>query len=316
MYRLKLQLEKLFSDSPNPYSNPNKFDRMNKLLKLKVPTPDLKSSKIRSDFVDHFTTKPSKSQSKEIRNLLEPPKSNLLEKATKNVETNELFAPNDKSCSTDNNFMTTYDPAYMLYFLITYLHNFNKLLEEKLQCLYRNDWQKKNMWYGVSVDKNLLDTVFGSKKNLKKLFIASGIIRQDDNLRKSEFCIRGEEILPAIQQKLGDLEFKMKSYFVVAHVFSKHIQLTLHQVVKLATSKKDASTIVIHEKIISIDDVYDTLCKEIWKSINYGDQINYCATHLHDKHEENGLGSFETYSTVRQKLKLLVVKLVSWNQSS
>ncbi|KAG2200090.1 hypothetical protein INT47_007735 [Mucor saturninus] len=305
-----------YIDTNSQVKQSESIEWMNNLLKLKVPTPDLKSSKIRSDFVDHFTTKPSKSQSKEIRNLLEPPKSNLLGKATKNADTNELFASNDKSCSTDNNFMTTYDPAYMFCFLITYLHNFNKLLEEELQCLYRNNWQKKNMWYGVSVDKNLLDTVFGSKKNLKKLFIASGIIRKDDNLRKSEFCTRGEEILPAIQQKLGDLVFKMKSYFVVAHVFSKRIQLTLHQVVKLATSKKDASTIVIHEKIISIDDVYDTLCKEIWKTINYGGQINYCAAHLHDKHEENDLRSFETCSTVLQKLKLLVVKLLSENKTS
>ncbi|KAG2200010.1 hypothetical protein INT47_000360 [Mucor saturninus] len=134
-----------------------------------------------------------------------------------------------------------------------------KRQKEKLESDVGKNWQAHNIWYAVSIKKNQLDTVFGSIKNLEKSFFASGILEKNDELRKAKFCTRGEEILPAIQHKYPYLDFRLKSHFVVAQISSKHLQLSLHQVVKLASPGKDPASIIIQDEMIHIDDGYDTL---------------------------------------------------------
>ncbi|KAI7891359.1 uncharacterized protein EV154DRAFT_602498 [Mucor mucedo] len=229
---------------------------------------------------------------------------------------NDLFVSKNEFPSSDSESFTTCHPGYMYFFMITYLHCLNKQIEAKLESIVGTNWKANNIWYGVSIDKKLLDTVFGSIKKLEKLFFASGIIKKDDDLRKAKFCTCGEEILPAVQHKYQDLDFRLKSYFVVAQVSSKHIQLSLHQVVKLASPGEDPASIIIQDEMIHIDDVYDTLCKSIMKSLQVNCQVDYCTTHKSQEDTQYDFQSFEIFSNIYRNLKPCVVELLEKNKSN
>ncbi|KAG2193299.1 hypothetical protein INT47_008660 [Mucor saturninus] len=188
--------------------------------------------------------------------------------------------------------------------------------KEKLESDVGKNWQANNIWYGVSIDRNLLDTVFGSIKKLEKLFFASGILGKDDELRKAKFCTRGEEILPAIQDKYQHLDFRLKSYFVVVQISSKHIQLSLHQVVKLVSPGEDPASIIIQDEMIHIDDLHDTLCKSIMKSLQVNCRVNCCTAHKSEEDTPYDFQSFEIYSNIYRNLKPCVVELFEKNKSS
>ncbi|KAI7891454.1 uncharacterized protein EV154DRAFT_224841 [Mucor mucedo] len=181
---------------------------------------------------------------------------------------------------------------------------------------FGKNWQANKIWYGVSIDKNLSDNVFGLIKKLEKSFFASGILGKEDNLRKAKFCTRGEEILPAIQHQYQHLDFSLKSYYVVAHISSKHIQLSLHQVVKLASPGEDPASIIIQDEMIQVDDVYDTLCKSIMKSLQVKCQVDYCTTHKSQKDTQYDFQSFEIYSNIYRNLRPCVVELFEKNKSN
>lgn len=181
------------------------------------------------------------------------------------------------------------------------------MIEEKLNENYGREWKNNKIAFAVSVDKQLLDTVFCSKEKMNELLLASGILQKNVNKRKAQIFSYGEEILPAIQQKLTDLEFKMKSYFVVAQIHPKHIQLTLHQVVKLSSFEKNTATIIIQDEIIQIEDVFDALCKNIWITMLSGIHVNYCSIHENEGNETHGFRYKDGY----QKLKLCIIEMVS-----
>ncbi|KAI7894261.1 uncharacterized protein EV154DRAFT_478509 [Mucor mucedo] len=309
--RLKLYLEKIFGDYIKLFSTSNTQSMTRRiLLKLASKLLDLISDEMQKRL------KSSKNPLKEIRNLFIHSNPNLFQNLVENFKMDDLFTSNDEFCAVDNDLFTTYHPGYIFFFTITYLYNFNKTLEEKLENMVGSNWQSNNIWYGVSIDKNLLDTVFGSIKKLEKSFFACGILQKDDNRRRAKFCTRGEEILPAIQRMLVDLEFKIKSYFVVAQVFSKHIQLTLHQVVILASSEKDAASIIVQDEILYIDDVYDNLCKILWSCMQTHCQVNSCATHKNMHSVQYDLCDFQAYSDVTQNLRRSVVELLEMNKTS
>ncbi|KAI7891430.1 uncharacterized protein EV154DRAFT_224255 [Mucor mucedo] len=228
----------------------------------------------------------------------------------------DLFASKDESCGSDSESFTTCHPGYMYFFMITYLHCINKQIEAKLESDVGLNWRANNIWYGVSVDKNLLDTVFGSINNLEKIFFASRILKKDDDLRKAKFCTRGEEILPALQHKYQHLDFGLKSYFIVAQISSKHIQLSLHQVVKLVSPEEDPASIIIQDEMLHIDDVSDTLCKSIMKSLQVNCQVDYCTTHKSQGDTQYDFQSLEIYSNIYRNLKPCVVELFEKNKSN
>lgn len=266
---------------------------------------------VQSTFANHLSIKQSKNQQKEIRNIFVSSKPNLLKKLAENITMNNLFTSNKGSGSTDNDLVPTCHPGYMYFFLITYLHIFNEMLEEKLKDNLGSNWRGNHVWYNVIVEKNLLDTVFGTKKKLEKLFYASGILRKDNKFQKAKFSTRGEEILTVIQQKFAHLEFKMKSYFGVVQISAKHIQLTLHQVVKLAKSGEDAAAIAIKDEIVHIDDVFDTIFKKLLTRIQTSYPVDHCDIHRKKNNETDGFDSIQTSINLRQNLKLCITKLVS-----
>ncbi|KAG2192219.1 hypothetical protein INT47_006587 [Mucor saturninus] len=139
---------------------------------------------------------------------------------------------------------------------------------------------------------------------------------KDDELRKAKFCARGEEIVTNLQHKYQHLDFSLKSYFVVAQISSKHIQLSLHQVVKLASPGEDPASIIIQDEMVHIDDVYDSLCKSIMTSIQFNCQVDYCTTHKNGEDTQYDFQSFEIYSNIYRNLKPYVVELLEKNESN
>ncbi|KAI7891414.1 uncharacterized protein EV154DRAFT_223945 [Mucor mucedo] len=313
--RLKLGLEKIFGDYLELYSSYEKNGKKripaSKLLGRAFQ--NMRKRRISSN-VEWIKT--SKNRPKKIRKLFVSSNPNLFEQLTANFDMDDFFVSNDEFPASDSKLFTTCHPGYMYFFMLTYLHCLNKQIEKKLESNVGSNWRANNIWYSVSIDKKLLYTVFGSIKKLEKLFFASGILGKDDELRKAKFCTRGEEILQAIQHKYQHLDFRLKSYFVVAQISSKHIQLSLHQVVKLTSPGEDPASIIIQDEIIHIDDVYDTLCKSIMKSIQINYQVDYCTTHKYGKDIQYDFQSFEMYSNIYRNLKPCVAELFEKNKSN
>ncbi|KAI7891458.1 uncharacterized protein EV154DRAFT_224894 [Mucor mucedo] len=316
--RLKLGLEKIFGDYLQLYSS---YKRNVKKRSPVSPASELLGQAFR-DMRKRRTSnndegiKTSKTPLKEIKKLFVSSNPNLFEQLTANFDMDDLFVPKDEFSASDSKLFTTCHPGYMYFFMITYMHCLNKQIEEKLKSDVGSNWRANNIWYGVSIDKKLLDTVFGSIKNLEKSFFASGILRKDDELRKAKLCTRGEEILPAIQHKYQHLDFRLKSYYVVAQISSKHIQLSLHQVVKLASPGDDPASIIIQDEMIQIDDVYDTLCKNIMKSLQVKCQVDYCTTYKSQEDIQYDFQSLEIYNNIYRNLKPCVVELFEKNKSN
>ncbi|KAI7891416.1 uncharacterized protein EV154DRAFT_224017 [Mucor mucedo] len=313
--RLKLGLEKIFGDYLELYSSYKKNGKKripaSKLLGRAFQ--NMRKRRISSN-VEWIKT--SKNRPKKIRKLFVSSNPNLFEQLTANFDMDDFFVSKDEFSASDSKLFTTCHPGYMYFFIITYQHCLNKQIEKKLESNVGSNWRANNIWYSVSIDKNQLDTVFGSITNLEKSFFASGILMKDDELRKAKFCTRGEEILPAIQHKYQHLDFILKSHFVVAQISSKHIQLSLHQVVKLASPGEDPASIIIQDEIIHIHDLYDTLCKNIMKSLQVNCQVDYCTTHKSQKDTQYDFQLLEIYNNIYRNLKPCVVELLEKNKSN
>lgn len=167
----------------------------------------------------------------------------------------------------------------------------------------------------MSVEKLLMDTVIGSKETLQELLFESGIIQKEIDYRKSKVVMQGEGILPAIQQNLS-LNLDLKSYFVVAQLHRTHMHVILHQVLKLLSPDENASTIIVRDKIIHIDNVHDTLCKNIWNSFQLNDKISYCTSHNDIESESCDLYSAPNHKNAFEKLKQHVSEILSTNTFS
>lgn len=248
-------------------------------------------------------------QQKEIRTNFVKSGLKIFEQRLSEVDFYEMFLK-DASPAADTHFVTVYQPSYIYFFMITYFYYLNKLVEEELKGDFGNDWREENIGYDVCVNKSILDNFFGSKEILNELLYVGGILQKNNEHRKAQISTHSEEILPVIQQKLEYLEFKMKSYFVVVQTYPTHIQLTLHQVVKISSSKENSATIIIQDQIIQIEDVYDTLCKKIWANMSLNGHIEYCNTHKDIPSALYDFGLLQNYSNIYQKLKSCVVKLV------
>ncbi|KAI7870693.1 uncharacterized protein EV154DRAFT_121968 [Mucor mucedo] len=240
------------------------------------------------------------------------PESKIVEKLLCKVDMDTMFSKKIAlSAANGDNSVIVCHPGYFFFFIITYLYYLNKLIEDKMDSAFGNDWRDKNTAFAFSVEKKLLDDIFGSKETLNEMLFASGILHNNNGFRKAEICTYGEEILPAIQQKLKDADFKMKLYFIVAQLHQKHIQLTLHQVVKLSTPAEDAATIIIQDEILHIEDVYDTLCKNIWAALLSSNRIDYCLKHMNKGDDPHSLNSSEGYKAIYQRLKFYLMEVLS-----
>lgn len=97
----------------------------------------------------------------------------------------------------------------------------------------------------------------------------------------------------------------------MAQLYQNHIQVALHQVVKLSSPEENVSTIIVKDKLVHINNVHDTLCQNIWSHFRLNDEISYCASYKEMEGESCGLYSVPNYKYVLEKLKQHVSEIVS-----
>lgn len=215
-----------------------------------------------------------------------------------------------QSAIADESIIIHHQVEYIHLFLMMYLGYINKLVTSQLDESFGNDWREKNTGYIISAEGILMDDLIGTKKNMQDLLFGSGILHKTDEFRKARIVTQGEVILPAIQQKLG-LILDLKSYFAVAQLHQKYIQVTLHQIIKMQSLEENASTIIIRDEMIPIENVYDNLCKNMWNNIILDGNINYCDSNRDNEDTTCDLYSLRNYVIILKKLNQFVSKIVS-----
>lgn len=223
-----------------------------------------------------------------------------------------------------NSFPTTateevYQQKYIKAFLMIYFGYLNEVILNNLPKKFSFEENRK-IGYIFNIEKRLLDEVFRSKEELNEILIASGIVKQGDESRKARIFTHGEGLLPALQHRLH-IDLPLKSYYVQAQLLEDYIQVSLNQVVKVASSKEEeASAIVIQNNTISIENIYDSMCRNIWTSYvesNDGSNINRCELHEEYSYDEGivqiqeTLYSLDDYENFLAKLKQHFHEMVS-----
>ncbi|KAG2201453.1 hypothetical protein INT47_001502 [Mucor saturninus] len=253
---------------------------------------------IKDNFGEYLELYLDSNQRAKITNELVSSESNILEQILSKIGTKKIFSKKYISSAGDDRLVNVCHP------------------EENLNSNYDNDWKNRNTAFAFSVEKKLFDKVFGSDETMDELLVASGILQVNNKKRKVRVSIYGEEIIHAIQHKLKDVNFKMKSYFVVAQVHSNHIQLTLHQVVKLATYEGNAATIIVEDKIIHMEDVYDTLYKTILETLISSSPFDCCSMHESEGSGLHNLNLLRVYKNAYQQFKILLINALSMDQTT
>lgn len=222
---------------------------------------------------------------------------------------------------------TTQNPKYIQMFLILYFWYLNNkisaAIKEKQLHIGSTYTQTNSVDYIALVEKQLLvDGIVDGKEVLRELMTFSGFVeRGEDTAKRLRIITQGEGLLPVLQEKVY-LDLGMKSYYLQVHLHKDWVNLTLNQVVK-ATSKEEeeeaTTVIVVEDKIVPIENVYDSFCKSLWNSTlgyteNNGLSIYHCALHKLTSQEENSSAEFytqENYKEILIKLKRHIHELVS-----
>ncbi|KAI7876466.1 uncharacterized protein EV154DRAFT_65612 [Mucor mucedo] len=176
------------------------------------------------------------------------------------------------------NVIRTQQKKYIKVFLFMYLGYLNELVSKKLlECSGYIGSQK--IGYLLSMEKRLMNDIVGTKKNLRELLLASSFIQKNNDSKKVQIITQGEEVLPLLLHRLS-LDLPLKSYFVLSQLHATYLQLTLKQVVKIASDEEDVAAITIQDKIIRIENIYDILPKNVWKYMIANKEImNNCPSH-------------------------------------
>lgn len=125
--------------------------------------------------------------------------------------------------------------------------------------------------------------------------------------RKKRKITQGEGLLSLLQEKFK-LSLPLKSYFVQAQLHEEFLQLILNQVVKLKSPKEEAASVIIQDQTIPIQNICDSLCANIWKSIGSCDgsiNVNCCEMHKDNINMESVYNQNFTYlQNDRKKVQL------------
>jgi hypothetical protein len=214
-------------------------------------------------------------------------------------------------CANVNSLEEVYQQKYIKTFLMIYFGYLNEMILNNLSKKFSFEENRK-IGYIFNIENRLLDEIFRSKEELNEILIASGIVKQGDESRKVRIFTHGEGLLPALQHRLH-IDLPLKSYYVQAQLLKDYIQVSLNQVVKVASSKEEeASAIVIQNKTIPIENLYDSMCRNTWASYvesNDGNNINRCELHEEYSYDEGivqiqeSLYSLDDYESFLAKLK-------------
>ncbi|KAG2213114.1 hypothetical protein INT47_011263 [Mucor saturninus] len=205
----------------------------------------------------------------------------------------------------DKSHIFTCQAKYIRLFLMMYVGYVKKLVNLKLNTIFRNDCNSENTAYIATLDKAWMNSNLILNNNPKELLIESGILPEFGDNKMARFVVRGEGILPAIQQKLC-LELCLQSYFVVAQIHPTHLQVTLHQVVKISSSKGNESTIIIKDKKFEMRNIIDLISINIWKHMKACGKIEHSNSDTDKRCLSSDLNSLQIYNDVLKSLKLYV----------
>lgn len=219
-----------------------------------------------------------------------------------------FFAISGNSTTHQTKLICIHQEKYIHLFYLMYMGYLNKLVDKKLQIVFGNEWKNSNTGYIISLEKKIMHITRGSKYDAKNLITDSGILSiLNNNAQKPRLIVRGEGILSALQKKLN-LNLPLKSYFVLAQLNQTYIEVALHQVVDIETPERSASSIILEDRVIPIENVIDTTSKNIWRHMTLHDGIEYCGS---NKNEVCDVFSLQNYVYAIEKLKVYISKIVS-----
>ncbi|KAG2230313.1 hypothetical protein INT48_002738, partial [Thamnidium elegans] len=160
--------------------------------------------------------------------------------------------------------------------------------------------------YAITIEKNILNCLFGTKENLEDDIYTCGLIDRNDDCKKLRITTQGEDLLPVIQ-KYSKVHFPLKSFFLIAQLHETYIQLTLNQVVTESSLNDDGDqeAIILQDEIIYIRNIYDSLCLNMWNNIVEDNSlIQLCDTHNdYNERELLEIFSFENEIEFTSNLK-------------
>ncbi|KAI7890894.1 uncharacterized protein EV154DRAFT_234836 [Mucor mucedo] len=171
-----------------------------------------------------------------------------------------------------------YHKKYKVLFLAIYLGYLSKLVMNKLDGEFEDNWKVKNVVYLISAEKMLLDTTVGHKEKLQTLLVEvdfCDISKKGDMMR---VITQGEDILFAVESNLKQ-DTTIKQCFVVAQLYQSYVHLTLHQIVKASSSEVSESSIVLEDNTVMFENTLDVLCKKLWRFASTNNDFDFCDLH-------------------------------------
>lgn len=145
--------------------------------------------------------------------------------------------------------------------------NYLKILIEDIDTQFKHqDVQPEKIVYALCLDKLLMEELgLKSRHNTLQLIKESKIIVGfDTNPRKMITIDQGEKIAWSFFQKSA---LEPLSYYVHSHMTDSYIHLKLLQVIditKYSGIQKESTSILVKEKTISMQNVYEQVSETLW----------------------------------------------------
>ncbi|KAI7894943.1 uncharacterized protein EV154DRAFT_477724 [Mucor mucedo] len=230
-----------------------------------------------------------------------------IKKCIYNHELDDFF----EKPNTPEHCVFTDQKKYIRLFLMMYWGYINGQIACRLQEHPQENLEKLKIGYFISIEKPLMDYVYGSKENFQKILLGSGILQERNETIKARIVTPEEiEILSIVQQKFN-LNLPLKSYFLLAQLHDTYIQLTLKQVVQISSSEKDASSILLDTRIIKIDSIDDTVCKYFWKHVKFNFTKNMSMSHNKTSRNCCDINSIQNHKNALAELKKYLMEMFS-----
>lgn len=207
----------------------------------------------------------------------------------------------NKECSKKSKLQTQ-QRKYIKAFLVMYFGYLNQLITDQLAEYV--EYKNKSISHVLLLEKRLLRSTIGTKKELKELLIASDLFQNEVKTKKLKIITHGEGILPALQYELG-VNLALKSYYIISQLHTTYIQVTLYQVVQTTETDEEASAIIIQNETLLTEDIYDLLCKYMWSHAELEKNLIQCCA-LH----QEGFSSLKNYKYFITKVKAFILKKV------
>ncbi|GAA5808555.1 hypothetical protein MFLAVUS_001946 [Mucor flavus] len=200
--------------------------------------------------------------------------------------------------------VSTQQQVYIRGFVLIYMIYINNIISRKLSEITASNINIK-IGYAITIDNMLLKRLIGTEDDLRDIIYASNLLQKDDSSKKLRIATHAEGIFPVIQRSFN-LQFTIKSFFVVAQLYENHVQLTLNQVVTESGLENEyQEAIIIQEETIPIPNIYKSLCCNMWNNIiEDSSLIQLCDTHArYNDYELLDIFSLENRAEFTNNLK-------------